>query len=288
MELQSANSVVISDGVTADDLLLQYGKIQDGIASDFIFRDLVNTQYINEPVKGGTVKVKRMKISASQPYGTARAAREANKLQNNYAKVDVDTDREIAEEMDAKDMKLWAEEGSIAVLENRQPSFSLGMGIELEEAYFTKLQQLAVANGLVNVSGESDVQDKLTLLINTLGAVENDNVNKVPRRMMVLTLASKWYDALEKELTTLENPISGRTDAKMFREVEVRRAERQGFDAIVQAIGSVAQPVVMGDFKVEEIQLSADGYAYMPYFYGTDGVMGELVYACALDSDISA
>jgi hypothetical protein len=286
--LQPANNVVISDGVTADDLKLQYGKVQGTIAAKFSFRDLVNVNYLNEPIKGGTVEVARVKTATSQAYGTARTAGSGNKLENNSADVKIDTDREIAEEMNAKDLKLWNKLGDIAVLENRKDNFALAMGIELEKAYYVKLQQLAVANGLVNVSGESTLQDKLALLIQTLEAVENDNVEKVDRSMMVLTLSSKWYDELEEYFVNLENPISGRTDAKAFREVEVRRATRQGFDAIVQVVGSVAQPVVFDEFYTAKPTFSNDRYAYMSYYFGTGGVMPELVFACALDSDISA
>lgn len=288
MDLQKSNSILTSDGVTKDDLMLEYGKIQGSIAGKFIYRDLVNTQYINEPVKGGTVKVRRMKTSASQPYGTARTSGSGNKLQNNFAKVEVDTDREIAEEMDAKDIKLYDSEGGLAVLSGRKDNFALSMGVELEKSYFTKLQQVAVANGLVDVSGESDVQDKLSLLIRTLEAVQNENVENVDRTFMVLTLAPKWYDALEKVVTTFNNPITGRTDAKAFRGVEVRSAVRQGFDAIVQVVGSLAQPVVMDEFYIGKPALSNDKFAYMSYYYGTDAVMSDLVFACALDADISA
>jgi len=288
MDLQKATSVVISDGVTKDDLLLQYGKIQDVIAAKFVYRDLVNTNYLNDPIKGGTVKVRRMKTAISQPYGTARGVGEANTLQNNYSKVEIDTDRELAEELSAKDIKLWQEEGALAILEGRREIFGLSMGVELEKAYFTKLQQTAVANSLLDVSEASDIQDKLSLLIEHLESIENDNVHNVDRSMMVLTVAPKWFDALEKVVTTFNNPITGRTDAKAFRGVEIRPAVRQGFDAIVQVVGSLAQPVVMDEFSIDKPDFSNDKYAYMSYYYGTGAVMSDLVFACALDSDISA
>jgi hypothetical protein len=286
--LQPANNVVISDGSTADDLMLQYGAIQGEIAARFTYRDLVNTNYLTDPVKGGTVEVARLAMANSQDYGTARSGGSGNKIQNNSVDIKIDQDQEFAEEMNAKDLRLWNKLGDIAVLENRRSSFALSMGIQLENAYYTLLQETAVANGLVDLSGESDVEDKLALLIRTLGAVENDNVAKVDRELMILTLAPKWYDALEKELTGLNNPISGRTDAVAFRGVETRMASRQGFDAIVQVVGSVAQPVVFDEFYVAKPELSNDKYAYMSYYYGTGAVMSDLVFAGALDADISA
>jgi len=286
--LQSANSVVTSDGVTKDDLLLSYGAIQGTIASRFVYRDLVNTNYANDPVKGGTVKVRRMASSVSQAYGTARTAGSANDLQNNYSLINIDTDREFAEEMDAKDVKLYLEEGGATILRARENDYAIGMGVEMEKAYFTKLQQTATANGLVDLSGESTTLEKLYLLIRTLEAVENDNVANVDREMMVLTLSPEWYDAVEQATTQYENPITGRADARFLGGVEVRKAVRQGFDAIVQVVGSLAQPVAMDTFRVEKPELSNDMYAYMSYYYGTGTVMSDLVFAGALDGDISA
>lgn len=287
--LESANSVKLIDGVTADDLALQYGKIQGFIAGSFSFRDLVNTNYLSgEAIKGGTIEVGRIAGATSQAYGTARTAGEGNDLKNNSVDVKIDTDREISEEMNAKDIKLWNKLGAVGVLEGRRNQYGLSIGIELEEAYYVELQNTAVSAGLVNVSGESTIQAKLSLLIQTLEAVENDNVSKVDRNMMVLTLAPEHYDDLEEYLVSLENPISGRTDAKAFRGVEVRRATRQGFDAIVQVRGAIAQPVVMDEFYIAKPQFSNDNYTYMSYYFGTKAVMSDLVFACALDSDISA
>lgn len=288
MEIQKAKSVYEVDGVTLDDQLLVYGEIQGTIAAKTVYRDLVNTNYTNDPVKGGTVKVRRLVKAISQAYGTARTAGAGNKLKNNYAKVDIDVEREFSEEMDAKDIQLYSEEGGLALLKKRQPEYALGMSIELEKAYFVKLQQTAQANGLVDVSGGADLQDKLTLLIQAAEAIVSDNVEGIDRDILVLTLASKHYDALEKVLTTLTNPISGRTDARAFRGVEVRRASRQGYDAIIQVIGSVAQPVVMDNFKIFNPQFSNDSATFFSYYYGTDAVLPECVLAAALDSDISA
>lgn len=278
MDLQKANSVLDSAG-NPDDLLLQYGQIMDRVAAGTIYRDLVNTQYIDTPVRGGTIQVRRMKASTSQPYGTARTAGEGNKLKNLKPTVKVDTDREIAEEMDAKDKKLWSDKGDLAVLQSRQGDFATSIDIELEKAYFTKLEQTAQANGLVDVSGGSDLQDKLTLLIQHLEKVENEYVNGVERNFMVLTVNPVIYDALEKIITTMNNPITGRADERFFRRVAIRPALRQGYDAIVQVVGSVAQPVVMDDFYIAKPDLSNDHYAYISYYYGTEAVMSDLVFA---------
>jgi len=88
-------------------------------------------------------------------------------------------------------------------------------------------------------------------------------------------------------MVTLSNPQSNST--RLLHGVEVINARRQKFDAIVQAKGSIAQPLVMSEeFEVGKWQGSADYYAYLPYYFGTKAVMSDLVFACALDEDISA
>lgn len=278
MDLQKANNIVDAQG-NPDDLMLQYGQIIDRISAGTVYRDLVNTNYIDTPVRGGTIQVRRMKSSTSQAYGTARTSGTGNQLKNDKPTVKINTDKEIAEEMDAKDKKLWMEGGDLAVLQTRQADFSTSMDIELEKAYFTKLEQVAQANTLVDVSAGSDLQDKLTLLIQHLEKVENDYVDGVERNFMVLTVNPVIYDALEKVITTFENPITGRTDESFFRRVAIRPALRQGYDAVIQVVGSLAQPVVFDDFYIAKPDLSNDHYAYMSYYYGTDAIMSDLVFA---------
>lgn len=288
MTPEKATSVLSSDGVTLDDLLIRYGEIKGEINAAFISQALLNREYLGgDAVQGGTIRVKRLAMASSQAYGTARAAKAGNALQNNGVDVKIDTDKEIAEELSGKDKALYFERGGLAVLDSRRSSFATAMGITLEEAYFTALQNAAVANGLVDVSTPTAVEDKLLLLIRTLEAKTGDNVNKVPRELMVLTLSPEWYDELEQYMVTLNSPDGN--SRRMLHRVQVEPAVRQGFDAIVQVKGSIAQPLVMSeDFEVGKWQGSADYYAYMPYFFGTKAVMPELILAAALDDDISA
>jgi hypothetical protein len=217
-----------------------------------------------------------------QAYGTGRTAGTGNVLQNNFAKIEVDTDKEFNEEVNAVDAKLYENGGAGAVLRARQPNYVLGMGIELEKAYYTKLVATASA---VDVSAEADIQDMLTKLIQTLEVVDNDNVHGVDRALMVLTVKPWVYDALEKVLTTMVNPITGRTDERYFRQVAIRKALRQtGADAVIQVVGSIAQPVVMDEFYIYKPQASNDIATYMSFYYGTGAVMSDLVFKADLST----
>ena len=287
MANQLATSVNYQNSSTKDDLLVTYGKIQGSIVAQFISQKYKNTNYTDTPTRGGTVKVKRFNMSTSQAYGTARAAAAANKLTNNGVDVKIDTDKEIAEEMSAKDRKLYME-GADTFLQSREADYALSRGVTLETAYFVQLQTEATTFDTSPYTDSDPVKQiilKIEALIRKLEVVNNNNVKGVDRSSMLLTLAPEFFDALEKHVQTLPNPFNGGVDAKFFRRVLVEPAVRQGVDAVVQVMGSVAQPVVMGNFKVAEAEFSADEYAYLPYFFGTKAVMPDLIFKAALSSD---
>jgi hypothetical protein len=286
MANQKATSVTYENSSTPDDLLQVYGEIQGSIVGSFVSQTYKNTNYSEAPKKGGTIHVRRFKSSVSQAYGTARTAKKANNLQNNGVDVKIDTDREIAEEISAKDRDLYLATDEATLLSARQMSFSQSMGVELDQAYFHELSEAGTPN-TVNLTGDATIQAKIEHLIRSLESTTNDNVSKVDRSLMLLTLAPQWYDALEDYCYTLPNPANGGVMAKFFHRVVVEPAVRQEVDAIIQVIGAVAQPVVMGNFKVGEPEFSEDLYAYLPYFYGTKAVMADLIYIGALDSSIS-
>jgi|GEM_PF-690576 len=279
---QKATSINYGNSSTRDELMQTYGKIQGTIVAGFISQRYKNTNYSEAPVKGGTVHVKRFKSSVSQAYGTARTAQAGNKLQNNGVDVKIDTDREIAEEMSLKDRKLYLAGGADALLKDRKDDYALAMGVELENNYFLQLQ---TAGATFDTSSYGTLEAKLVALIEKLEAVQNEHVQKVDRSLMVLTLAPAFYDALETLTSTLPNPLNGGVNARFFHRVVIEPAVRQTVDAVIQVVGSVAQPVVMGDFKVDEAQFSEDLYAYLPYFLGTKAVMADLIFKAALSAD---
>lgn len=268
--------------------MVAYGKIQGDIVAQFISQKYKNVNYEETPTRGGTIKVKRMKSAVDQDYGTARSNGAGNKLQNNGVDVKIDTDKEFAEEMSAKDMVLYAKEGGIAILNSRKQSMVLRMGVTLENAYFLKLQTEATTFDSSSFTASDPLEAKvakLEALIRKLESVKNENVQNVDRSQMLITLAPEHYDDLEKYCQKLPNPLNGGVEARFFRRVLVESAVRQTVDAVIQVVGSMTQPVVMGEFYVKQADFSADHYAYMPYFFGTKAVMTDLIFKTALSSD---
>ena len=283
---QNTRQITYLNDTDKDKLAIVYGNIQGSIVANTLSGRLKNTQYVGgDMVRGGTVKVRRFKSSVVQDYGTARTAQAGNKLQNNGVDVLINTDRELAEEMTSKDLQLYNFGGVSNVFASRQQDFATAMGIELENAYFAAL---VAASATVDLSGESTVEDKVLKLIRTAEAVSNENVNKVNRSDLILTLSPAAYDALRKYMTTLESADLAEIDRRLFHGVQVELSLYQDVDAIIQYRGAVAQPVVMDDVRVERLPLSSEQAVYMAFYYGTKVLMSDLCFKGAIVGDISA
>jgi hypothetical protein len=280
MAQQDALSIFLNSTATKDKLAEIYAEVQGTIATTALSLQLKNTNIVGD-VRAGSVKVFRMKTAEDDDYGTARAAHEGRKVQNNGVIVKIDTNKEIVEEFEKYDLDRY---GLPTLLSQRSASHAIRMAVSLDKKYFEVLQQTAT---IVSVSGSSTA-DKVLDLIRTLEAVENENVEKVDRALMVLTLAPEWYDSLRQYIHTLPNPNGGGVSIEQFHGVQVLMAPRQGYDAIVQVRGSIAQPVSVTPYAPVNIELSNAVAVKMFYDYGTYAVMPDLVYACALDAGISA
>lgn len=278
---QEALAIFLGNQSTKDKLAKRYAEVAGTIATAPLSMRLKNTLVEGEAEKGGTVKVFRMRTAIDDPYGTARAAGEGRKLQNNGVDVKIDTDREIVEEVEVKDLERYGLDNIIA---KRTANHPVAMGVRLDKAYFVALQNAAT---VISPTG-STVEEKVLSLIQTLEGLENENVSGVDRSLMVLTLAPKWYDALKLKISAMPNPNGGGQNIELFHGVEILSAPRQQFDAIVQVKGAVAQPVGVTPYSAAKIPLANAFSIELYYSFGTKAVMADTIFAAALDSDISA
>lgn len=278
---QEALSIFLNNQSTKDKLAKRYAEVAGTIASAPLSMRLKNTNVEGEAVRGGAVKVFRMKTAVTQAYGTARTAGAGNKLQNNGVTVLIDTDREIVEEVEMKDLERYGLDNIIA---KRTANHPVSMAVDLDQRYFVALQNAAT---VISPTG-STTKEKVLSLVRTLETLENENVSGVDRSLMVLSLAPEWYDTLKLEISALPNPNGGGQMIDMFHGVEIVSAPRQQFDAIVQVKGSVAQPLGVTPYSAAKIPLSNAMSLELYYSFGTYAVMPDCIFACALDEDISA
>ena len=214
MARQDALSIFNSDGTTEDKLAEAYVEIIDKVQKGALSSILKNQNLSGDPTTG-TVEVRRLQTSTVKAYGTARTAGSGDSLENEPVVVAIDQDKEIVEEIEKKDIKLYGVDG---ILAKRARNQELSMISALDTAFFTE----AVAEGTeVDVSSESTYADKLEALIVDVETTSNVNVDGVDRSMIVVTLTPAVYGDLRNYLDTLPNPAEGGVVPGTFHGVRV-------------------------------------------------------------------
>lgn len=289
IQLQDALATTYKNASTKDKLRVVFGAMLKNMASKADYVDLINTQYSDNPVAGGSVHVDRIAFATVRDYGYAANNGYGDNVKNNGVDILVNTDKEIITEIPRKDAKLWREGGEAEMLARTYESMATALQIFLDDTYFVALQTAAETFDTSSVvAGATALETKIKkilALIRKLESVTGDNVNKVDRSFMVLTLSSEDYDDLETYMTTLTNPAGN--SVKGFHGVEVRRALRQDVDAVVQVRGSMALPMVVDNYAVSKPSYKNALVQELYIYFGIGAVMPECIFKAALSTDNS-
>ncbi|KXK66957.1 hypothetical protein HMPREF3293_00187, partial [Christensenella minuta] len=223
-----------------DFLAERYGVVIDNIQHRMISSMLKNKDLSGDPTTG-SVEAKRFANSESKEYGTARAAAKGDLVKAKPVTVQIDVDREIVEELEEKDTKLYGVEGLIV---RRTQNHTLSMSRELERAFFDK----AVETGTKFSTSESAAQDILEAAIQSVETTKNNYVDGVPRDMIHVTASPEFYGEIRKYLDSVENSNID-TAAESFNAFHGVRVDSSvylpaGAKFVVMVYGSIAQPVL--------------------------------------------
>lgn len=266
---QDALNIFLTDGTTEDKLVEAYAEIIDMIQKGAISTQIKNINLSGDP-QSGSVVVRRLQTSASAEYGTARTASKGDLIKNNGVTINIDQDKEIVEEVQFKDIKLYGIDG---ILAKRQLNHKLAFIRELDTAFFTEAE---AEGSSVSPTGETIVA-KLEDLIVALEIVENNNVDGVDRSMISVSLLPRVYSALRTYIDTLPNPRKGGVDLATFHGVRVFSNHRQTSEAVAMVDGAIAQPVTSKPYQAEKIPFSNAVAVELFYSYGTEAVMPDLI-----------
>jgi hypothetical protein len=269
--IESLNMLLEQGG--KDYLAEEYGKVIENIEKSTISGALKNTDLSGTPA-AGSVEAKRFVNAASKEYGTARSANKGDSVKAKPVVIAINTDKEIIEEIEEKDVSLY---GVDSVVARRVANHGKSMVRELERAFFAE----AANNGAALETEATAINDKVEALIQKIENTKNEFVDGVDRDMISVVCDTATYGALRAFLDTTANANVG-TDAAdfgRFHGVKVYSTVYlpAGVSALGMADGAVAQPVLPTVANPEKIQLSnAIGFG-MFYSYGTKAVMPDLI-----------
>ena len=162
---------ILESAETKEKLAELDGKLIDAIQKEALSVRLKNTDYSGDPTTGSVV-INRFKNSASAEYGTARKNGKGSQVSNNgKVTINLDVDREIIEEIENKDLKLFAVGG---LAERRTANHSKRMAAELDRAFFTLAEKKAKAVTLD--AGVTDIEDVIEAAIQQVEKTEIEDV----------------------------------------------------------------------------------------------------------------
>lgn len=236
---------------------------------------LKNTDLSGDP-DSGSVVAKRFANATSQPYGTARAAGAGNKVKEGDVVIEIDTDREIIEEVEAKDVQLGDVKDLIA---RRTMNHPVVMQAEFDKKFFA----VAAADGTtVDVHSYSTIEEKIEALIQECENTKNQFVDGVDRGLMALTTDTSVYGKIRTALDKATRPGVDAQEEEFYAYHGVKTDSCVNLPAGVKAIlmvpGAVAQPALIDPYGANKLQLSEAYSIELFYHYGTKSVTPDLIF----------
>lgn len=279
-KIESLN--ILLDTTGKDYLAELSGVVIENIQKATLSYKHKNQELSGDPVSG-TIECRRFVNANSQNYGTARAAGAGKAVKAKPVTVSIDQDKEIVEELEAKDVRLYSVDD---VLTRRSNNHVLTVATALDRAFYA--EAFSNANK-VNVSGITDIAEVLEKIIQACENTKNDFVDGVPRDMMALVLSTEYYGKVRNNLDKQQrgNVDTAAEEFYTWHGVEIDSCTRlpQGCDILLMVKGAVAQPVMMDQYSAEKVPLSDAIAVELFYHYGTKAVTPDLIFTADLTEE---
>jgi len=273
-KIESLNILLDTEG--KDYLAELSGVVIENIQKATLSYKHKNQDLSGDPVSG-TIECRRFVNANSAAYGSARTAGKGASVKSKPVTVSIDQDKEIVEELEAKDVRLYSVDD---VLTRRSNNHVLTVATALDRAFYAE----AYTNSTkVNVNGVTDISEILEKIIQECENLKNDYVDGVPRDMMALVLSTEYYGKVRNDLDKKQRGNVDTTAEEFYawHGVECDSCTRlpTGCDILLMVKGAVAQPVMMDQYTAEKIPLSDAIAVELFYHYGTKAVTPDLIFA---------
>lgn len=273
-KIESLNILLDTEG--KDYLAELSGVVIENIQKATLSYKHKNQDLSGDPVSG-TIECRRFVNANVADYGSARATGKGASVKSKPVTVAIDQDKEIVEELEAKDVRLYSVND---VLTRRSNNHVLTVATTLDRAFYNCAYTSATK---VSVDSGADISDILEKIIQECENTKNDFVDGVPRDMMSLILSTEYYGKVRNDL---DKKVRGNVDTTQeeffaWHGVECDSCTRlpTGCDILLMVKGAVAQPVMMDQYTAEKIPLSDAIAVELFYHYGTKAVTPDLIFA---------
>lgn len=267
MARTNANEIYIND-TDKSQLAETYGEVIEAIQKGAVSEQIKNKNYSGDPTEG-SVEISRFENSEVKDQGAARTAGKGDKLKDSKVTVNIDTDKEIVEEFNKKDLTLY---GVAGIAEKRKTNHIKRMQAYLDNEFFA----CAEKEGKKFTLTGDNIIEQIESIILDVEETNNKFVDGVDRDLLVLTVKPTVYSKIKNYINEVANSLTGITE-DYFNDVRIFSNHRQTADVICMIDGAVAQPVMTDEYDVEKINLSNNYGLELFFSKGTKAVMPDLI-----------
>ena len=226
----------------------------------------------------GSVEYKRFANAQIQEKGTARANGKGNKVKDKPVVVKIDDDKEIIEELQEKDLKLYGVDGMAKKRSKNAQDV-------IKTYYDRKFFRIGRDAGIQVARDSGDTTKKIVdRLISTAKVTKNDFVDGVDEELIALVVNTKYKGDLKDYLDKLPNgttPSNG--SIGMYQSVITYESNRMPSDvpAMVMLKEAIALPNYTSEYEAEKVPFD-DAIALELFAYsGGEALVPEIIlYDC--------
>lgn len=267
-----------TDQTTMDNLAEVLDGVIENIQVSAVSEALKNTNGSGNP-EGGSVEYKRFVNAELKAKGTARTAGAGEKVIAKPVIVNLDDDKEIVEELQIKDVKLYGIDG---MAEKRKGNFAKRVIAYLDRKFFAE----AVNAGTKFTRGSlTDVKEIVDAMIVAAKETSSDFIDGIDAEDLALVVNGTARKALKNDLDALPNGTAPANGAiGVYDDVTVYESNRlpENVTAIVMLKGAIAQPRLISDYQAEKVPFD-DAIALETFLY--TGVKALVPEAIIYDAD---
>lgn len=242
----------------------------ENIQTSAVSEALKNKEGSGEPTSG-SVEYKRFANAELVDKGTAREAQAGVKVKAKPIIININDDKEIIEELQLKDVKLYGIDG---MAEKRKGNFTKRVIAYLDRKFFAT----TVTAGTKFKRGTlTDPKDILDAMIVQAKSITSAFIDGIDAEDLAIVLSPTWRKAVKNDLDELPNGTTPSNGAiGMYDSIIVHETHRlpEGVNAIVTLKGAVAQPYYLSEYGAEKVPFD-DAIALETFLYNGSGALSK-------------
>lgn len=271
---KALNIADYTDQSTMDNLAEILDGVIENIQTGAVSEAIKNRNGSGDP-RGGSVEYKRFVNAQLKNKGAAREAGAGDKVIAKPVIINIDDDKEIIEELQLKDVKLYGIDG---MAEKRKANFAKRVIAYLDRKFFATCKTAGTQFERGDLTTAKDIIDAMIV---SAKETSSDFIDGIDAEDLVLVVNGTYRKALKNDLDELPNGTNPANGAiGMYDSLMVYETNRlpEGVNCFVMLNGAVAQPNYISDYAAEKVPFD-DAMALETFLYSGAGALNpEAIY----------